>query len=319
MGATTGLSAARVVRSRPESMSWPNMIKLMDTIKPPPLAEAAWNQAGQSEDGSLATSASTLNLDPTGGVWVGGTITWDFASGPDSGASPFSGAIGAQYQSVIEQAIQAWAGASGLNFEQVSDPAAADLQIGWGTFDTAESDVIGYTSADQADGVFTPGTTVRLEDPSETPLVETSGGQLTYSDTGATLYQAALHEIGHTLGLSDDSDPDSVMYYQLDSSNQGLDSTDIASIQALYGYSAGVEPVTARHRQRESVGSGDVFVCARPSGTKQPTCRGQFGRAAPCGFALIRKPDAKGLRQPPQNLREAVADVAPVVKSLPLN
>jgi len=72
---------------------------------------------------------------------------------------------------------------------------------------------------------------------------------LTYSGTAATLEQVIQHEIGHALGLADDSDPNSIMYYELTANNPTLDSTDIAGIQALYaamsGSSAGTSTGTS--------------------------------------------------------------------------
>jgi hypothetical protein len=74
-----------------------------------------------------------------------------------------------------------------------------------------------------------------LEDPSQDALVAGAGGTLTYSGTQASLSQVILHEIGHALGLADNADPNSVMYYQASSNNDMLDSNDIAGVQALYG------------------------------------------------------------------------------------
>ncbi len=71
-----------------------------------------------------------------------------------------------------------------------------------------------------------------------------------YAGTDATFYQVALHEIGHALGLGDDSDPNSVMYYALGADNTTLDATDLAAIHQLYGTasasaSASLDPTQA--------------------------------------------------------------------------
>jgi hypothetical protein len=83
-----------------------------------------------------------------------------------------------------------------------------------------------------------------LEDPNQTPLVAGADGQLTYSGADATLYQLALHEIGHALGLADSADPNSIMYYELGSGNQSLDATDLTNIASLYGNGGTAEAAT---------------------------------------------------------------------------
>jgi hypothetical protein len=198
-------------------------------------AQAAISQAAAAVAGEFATSAATLAKQPAAAFWTDPTLTWSFASGPTGGASPLSGAIGAQEQPIIEAALQAWSAASGLTFQQVDAGAAADITIGWADLATSASSVVGYTTQDRSSTWLLPGTQIALEDPGETALSPGAAGQLTYANTDVTLYQDALHEIGHALGLADDSDPDSVMYAALGPNNTILDSTDIAAIQLLYG------------------------------------------------------------------------------------
>ena len=57
-------------------------------------------------------------------------------------------------------------------------------------------------------------------------------------DCGASctdLFQVALHEIGHNLGLEHSNERNSIMYPYLLDGNDALDTDDIAGIQALYG------------------------------------------------------------------------------------
>jgi uncharacterized protein YaiE (UPF0345 family) len=186
---------------------------------------------------AFASAGQTNGATPSpleGAKWVGTTITWSFADSPGPSIAPFSGYITGQYQSVVEQAMTAWAQASGLTLEEVPDSTSSDIRIGWGTFDAASSGVIGLTSLDGAGGVMQPGVIVRLEDPSEDALTAGTDGQLDYTGTQASLSQVALHEIGHALGLADSSDPNSVMYYAASSADATLDQTDISNIQGLY-------------------------------------------------------------------------------------
>jgi hypothetical protein len=199
-------------------------------------ADKAYAEAQQSVGGKLAQSAQDAAGAPAGSRWAGFVVDWAFSGGPSGGPSPVSNSIQSQYQSTVEQAIQDWAKASGLVLQQVADPSQADFAIGWGDFDTAQSGIVGYTSLAASGGLLLPGATVRLEDPGETGLTAAAGG-LTYQGTDTTLYQTALHEIGHALGLGDTSDPGSVMYSALDWNNAVLNSTDVAAIQHLYGTS----------------------------------------------------------------------------------
>jgi hypothetical protein len=201
-----------------------------------------------SEDGlqrHLAGSGTTAPSDVfEGALCTGKLVTFSFVSPDGSGA--FSNALDIAEQAVAEQAIEAWASASGLNFAEVSDGSQADIRIGLGTFNTGTSGVLGYTSYQTNAGAFQPGTIIRMEDPNETALTTDANGQLAYAGTGAEFYQVALHEIGHALGLADNADPNSVMYYASSTANQSLDATDIAEITALYGPATyGALPVAA--------------------------------------------------------------------------
>ncbi len=188
-------------------------------------AAAAQNGFQQAREmASVTPTSGTGNVAGIGTKWAGNVITWSL-----------SGDVGSQYEAEAQQAFATWAAASGLTFDEVSGSAAADIRISFGNLDSATTGVVGYTTLQSAGGI-TAAASIELEDPGQDALVTGAGGQLTYSGTDATLEQVMLHEIGHALGLADDSDQDSIMYYELTSSNSTLDSTDIAGIRALlYG------------------------------------------------------------------------------------
>ncbi len=197
-------------------------------------ADAAWSRTNHAI--AAAAQATGTQPSPFNGIqWApGSVITWSFASPSDTGANPVSDAVQAQYQAIIEQALQTWSAATGVTFQQVANSSAADFQIGWGDFETNVSGTVGYTSYAGISGGQAQSLLVRLEDPSEDPLIAGADGALTYAGTQTTLLQTALHEIGHVLGISETSDPNSVMYPLLGPSNTTLDSTDVNDVDALY-------------------------------------------------------------------------------------
>jgi hypothetical protein len=178
-----------------------------------------------------------------GPKWSSPVITWSLASSAGSSGAPFSSTISSSYLSTIEAAFSTWSAATGITFEQVSNPSSADIQLGWGSFAAQSTGVLGYTSYTEQAGKFSSAS-ILLEDPSDDALVARADGTLTYSGTNTTLQQLLLHEIGHALGLADDSNPGSIMYTSLGSGNTSLSYPDIAAVQALYGGGSVTLPTT---------------------------------------------------------------------------
>jgi len=175
-----------------------------------------------------------------GPKWRAGPITWSFAASDypsDQVRFPFSNPLSAPAQATMVQAIQKWASVSGLVFQQVADTpslsSAADIRIGFGTFGTAQTNVIGETKITYGQ-YFTQDIVVRLEDPGEDPLVPVNGSLVYGGPGGVTFYQVALHEFGHALGLAHSSDTSDVMYPILTSQDTDLSPSDVAGIRALY-------------------------------------------------------------------------------------
>ncbi|MYM37529.1 matrixin family metalloprotease [Duganella sp. FT94W] len=166
-------------------------------------------------------------------------VTWSLASGKGTKAAPFSDYMSPANEAAVRAAFGAWAAAApGITFQEVDDSSQADIRVGYGQFDTADSGIIGYTSLQKQNGVIQSNTIVRVEDPNQLALTQNADGQATYSGTDVTLTQALMHEIGHALGLGDNADPNSIMYYGLSSTNASLDATDLAGMNALYGKNA---------------------------------------------------------------------------------
>ena len=180
----------------------------------------------------------------SGRSWPVQPISWDFAAATlpqDSADTPFSNAITQQdAQAVISTAFEAWSRAAGLRFVYApQDNAAVDIRIGWGTLTppTATGREIGETSYyyNSVTNDILPDVLVRLLDPDQLALTGTSG-TLAYGDGSSTLYQVALHELGHAIGLEHDTaNPDAVMYPYLGPGNRLLSADDIAGAQAIYG------------------------------------------------------------------------------------
>lgn len=177
-----------------------------------------------------------------GPKWAHNVVTWSFGSG-----SPFSGAISSQYRATVRAAFDAWSAVADVGFQQLADGTrSADITFGWGRLAGASAgnsaDAVGrttYTLAAGGSGQFAQAT-VQLEDPAQRPLLGTADQGYTWQGSAATLYQVALHEIGHALGLDHSSDPQAVMYPVATAADAALGIADAAGAQQLYGAPAGV-------------------------------------------------------------------------------
>lgn len=208
-----------------------------------------------------------------GPKWTSNTITYSFDA-----SLPFSAPIGSEYRATIVSAFEAWSRVANVSFQQVPDQAAADVEIGWGKLQTAGTRTIGLTTYHYRGNIFSPGITLQLEDPAQRALLS-DGQSYTWQGSTSTLYQVALHEIGHTLGLGHSTDPRAAMYSTALTTNTSLGIPDAAGAQLLYGAPAGAGigvtdttlglsavllgdayagPVAGLQRQYTYTGSGNV-------------------------------------------------------------
>jgi len=178
-----------------------------------------------------------------GPKWASGPITWSFADktyAEDQAKAPFSSPMSAAYQTIVEQAIQKWASVSGLVFQQIPDTIsssnAADIRIGFGTLDFTTTHTIGQTNLyyHLSSETLIPDAIVRVEDPSELPLISVAGGPAYGTAGSSTFYQVILHEFGHALGMDHSSSPVDVMFPVATPQNLDLSPSDIFGIRALY-------------------------------------------------------------------------------------
>lgn len=214
----------------------------------------------------------------TGPHWAAGaTVTWSFADPAQPNGALFTGAIPAAYQAVIRNAVARWDDLVSLTLQEVPDNTPdVGIRIGWSNFVGIATGQIGETDATYSGALFLPGTEIRLQDPAQLPL---AGTDPAYAGTATTLYQDALHELGHALGLDHSTDPLSVMYPMLSSDNRELDATDLAGIRALYAQPAFAVTDTATGASRHPDGTayaGPVSYLDR-----------QFGYGGPDSLAVV--------------------------------
>jgi hypothetical protein len=163
----------------------------------------------------------TLSLAPDGTT----------ISGEQSSLSQVLANAGTSGELALLQAFQTWADYTNVNFGLVSDggeafgvgraiqddPRFGDIRVGAVPL---ASDVIAVTSPFNFFNTYS----------GDVVLNSSQAIGSTYN-----LYNVALHEAGHALGLPDNNDLSSVMYEYYNGTNGALDANDIAAIQSLYG------------------------------------------------------------------------------------
>ncbi|KAM4628458.1 matrix metalloproteinase-25 [Discoglossus pictus] len=180
---------------------------------------------------------------PSGSVWLKRQLTWRVESFPVSLSQENT-------RTLINRALTVWGQETQLSFSEVN--GEADIRVGF----VGGSHGDGYPFDGQGGTLghaFFPGTS------SSGHTHMDADEDWTYnSDQGTDLFSVAVHEFGHTLGLSHSSAEQSIMmpYYQGsvgDLYSYRLPTDDVQGIQALYGKrisSPGPKPPPPRPTQR---------------------------------------------------------------------
>jgi hypothetical protein len=145
----------------------------------------------------------------------------------------------AVWQHVVAQALQTWAAQTNINFGLVGDQGQPLGSAGRPQGDPRFGDIrlVGRPLGSSVVAIATPPDLMAGTWSGDIQLNSNDQFSVT-GDPGYDLYTVLMHEIGHSLGLPDSTDPTSVMYENYQTPRQGLGAGDIANIQALYGVRA---------------------------------------------------------------------------------
>lgn len=165
----------------------------------------------------------------------------------------------ATWEKQILKAFQTWAVQSNLNIGIVADGGQPNGAAGGPTGDSRFGDIrIGGFTQPQATGmVETSPFSVLSGTWAGDSIINTAypfsaGGMSGTYD----LFTAYLQEAGHVFGMDNSTDPTSVMFEQYQGARSGLNSADIAGLQALYGL--------RQPDQYESASGNDSLATATP-------------------------------------------------------
>ncbi|VAW47932.1 hypothetical protein MNBD_GAMMA04-1951 [hydrothermal vent metagenome] len=171
----------------------------------------------------------------------GATLSYSFAESnyacdSSSGCFSLSDFMPTGYQDTIALAFDAWASVSNLSFSVAADQSG-DIVLGGEAIDGLSGElghariVTPYRSGNGLEALSYISSGAVHFDPDE---------PWSLSGSSTPLFDVALHEIGHTLGLDHSEDKNAVMFSIYEGTN-ALQADDIAGIQYLYG--ASVSPV----------------------------------------------------------------------------
>ena len=137
----------------------------------------------------------------------------------------------AAWQFAILKAMQTWSEAAGVNIGVTSDSGVEFGAAGKLQGDARFGDI-------RVGGFRMSPDVLAISSPPSSGIAGTIAGDIFVNTkatfTQKTLLAAALHEVGHTLGLPNSTNPRSVMYGQIHT-NLSLAPEDVSAVRALYG------------------------------------------------------------------------------------
>jgi hypothetical protein len=193
-------------------------------------------------DGKPLTWTGATPYSSTGNPGDPTTITVAVATTtyPEDQESPFTHPLPPEFAPLLDAAEKTWELYANIKFITAPDAASssqsADIRVGMAFLHPPPT--LGGTSYRWATATdkFLPDTTVRIEDPAETPITKLSNGDYHYNGygSGSTIFQDLLHELGHALGLNHNSNDQTSVMYPV-ATSLVPNAQDIAAIQAIYG------------------------------------------------------------------------------------
>ncbi len=157
----------------------------------------------------------------SGQKWAQDTVTWYFNGDPG-------------YGNEFAEAFAAWDAVISLDFLRVGSAAAADIVIDFTAIDGAFGTLAVANSQFTLPSNLYSGNNGINFDTGETWTWDPGAGSYVLS-SGVTIFEVAVHEIGHSIGLNHPTNSAAVMYFDAGGSATGLTSFDIAGGQAIYG------------------------------------------------------------------------------------